>query len=137
MTDSDSILMTESDVPNPLSAEANSQLIERYVGSATFQDGSTVSEDHYVVKAHFRRTRIIAHGKCSYEQDRASMLRSIETYTGGCSKCHITYRWLGEYEAVQLNMINLPLPDPGMGVGVPLVIPGWELTPVARSWSGI
>jgi hypothetical protein len=30
-------------------------------------------------------------------------------------------------------MINLALPDPGMGVGVPLVIPGCELTPVARS----
>jgi hypothetical protein len=65
------------------------------------------------------------------------MLQSMETYTGGRSKCHITYPWLGEYEVLRPNMINLPLLDLGMGVGIPLVIPGWESTPVARSWSEI
>jgi hypothetical protein len=82
---------------------------------------------------HFRRRRIITHVKRSYIEDQISKPKSIATYTGGCTRCHIIYTWLSEYEAVKLNMINLALPDPGMGVGVPLVIPGWELTPVTRS----
>jgi hypothetical protein len=48
MTDSDWILMTESDAPYHLSAETNSQSIEAYIGRISFENGSTVSDGCYV-----------------------------------------------------------------------------------------